>query len=159
MGSDETQMGNFPCAFFLICVYLCLSVASLSFYQRDAARVFGLGDFARKGFAGLLKAGKIPEVRKIAALLRLGGLHGAIVAVQKNAAAARFFLQGQPAAIPAQPRELLDKIGLAQTFERGEPRDFFICQTHLPRPATTGRAALTIVENRHEQIQSVTTPF
>ena len=121
--------------------------------EGDAPRVFRLGDFARKGFAGLLKAGKIPEIWKVAALLRLDGLHGAVVAVQKNAPAVRFFLQSQPAAIPAQPRELLDEIRFAQAFERGEPGDFRIRQTHLPRPTAAGRAALTLIENRHGRIR------
>ena len=146
------KWGAFHPQFFLICVHLCLSVASFGFYQRDATFVFRFGDFARERFARLLKAGKIPKVRKIAALLRLDGLHGAIVAFQKNAAAVRFFQQGQSAAIPTQPRELLDEIGFAHAFERREPRDFFIRQTHLSWPATTGRAALAFVENGHGRI-------
>ena len=121
------------------------------FDQRDAAFVFGLADFARKGVAGLLEAGEIPEVREIAALLRLHGLNGAIVAFQKNAAAIRLFQQRQPTTIPAQPRELLDELGFAQALERGEPGDFRIRQTHLPRPAATGRATLTFIKNRHDQ--------
>jgi hypothetical protein len=44
---------------------------------------------------------------------------------------------------------LLDEIGFAHALERGEPRDFLARQTHLPRPATTGRATLTFIKNRH----------
>jgi len=117
--------------------------------EGDAPLVFRLGDFARKGFAGLLKAGKIPEVREIAALLRLDGLHGAVIGVQKNATAVRLFLQGQTATIPAQPSELLDEVGLAHAIERGEPRNFLIRQAHLTRPAAAGRATLAFVKNRH----------
>ena len=117
--------------------------------EGDAPLVFRLGDFARKGFAALLKAGKIPEIRKIAALLRLDGLHGTVIAVQKNAAAVGLFLQGQSATIPAQPRELLDEIGFAQAPERGESGDFRLRQTHLSRPAAAGRATLAFVKNRH----------
>jgi len=149
MGTDETQMENFPFAVFLICGHRCLSVASLRFYQRDTTLEFLFADQARDGLAGLLKAGKIPEVRKITALLRLDGLHGAVVAFQKDAAAIRFFLQGQSAAIPGQPRELLDEIGLAQALERGEPRDLLVRQTHLSPPAAAGRATLAFVENWH----------
>jgi hypothetical protein len=122
---------------------------SLRFDQRNTLLKFLLAEEAWDGVAGLLEAGKIPEVRKIAALLRLHGLHGAIFAFQKNAAAIRFFLQRQSAAIPAQPRELLDEIRFAQALERSEPGDFLIRQTHLPRPAAAGGAALTLVKNRH----------
>ena len=84
------------------------------FDQCNAALEFLVADEARDGVAGFLEAGKIPEVRKIPALLRLDGLHGAVVAFQKNAAAIRFFLQGQSAAIPGQPREPLDEVGFTQ---------------------------------------------
>jgi hypothetical protein len=139
--------------------YLFLFVATFRFYQVDAPLVFRLGDFARKGFAGLLKAGKIPEIWKVAALLRLDGLHGAVVAVQKNAPAVRFFLQSQPAAIPAQPRELLDEIRFAQAFERGKPGNFRVRQSHLPWPAAAGRATLTFEENRHGRVRFPIRPF
>ena len=119
--------------------------------EDDAPLVFRLGDFARKGFAALLKAGKIPQIRKIAALLRLDGLHGAVIGVQKNATAVRLFLQGQTATIPAQPSELLDEVGLAHAIERGEPRNFLIRQAHLTRPAAAGRATLAFIKNRHQQ--------
>jgi len=115
----------------------------------DAALIFRLADFVREGVTGFLEAGKIPEVWEIAALLRLDGLHGTIITVQKNAAAIRFFLQGQPATIPGQPRVLLDEIGLVHAFERREPRDLLSRQTHLPRPAAAGRATLAFIENRH----------
>ena len=117
--------------------------------EDDAPLVFRLGDFARKGFAGLLKAGKIPQIRKIAALLRLDGLHGAVIAVQKNATAVLLFLQGQSATIPAQPSELLDEVSLVHALECGEPRGFLIRQAHLTRPAAAGRATLAFVKNRH----------
>ena len=126
-----------------------LLMTACGFNEGDAPLVFRLGDFARKGFAGLLKAGKIPEVREIAALLRLDGLHGAVIGVQKNATAVRLFLQGQTATIPAQPSELLDEVGLAHAIERGEPRNFLIRQAHLTRPAAAGRATLAFVKNRH----------
>ena len=128
-----------------------LLMTACGFNEGDAPLVFRLGDFARKGFAGLLKAGKIPQIRKIAALLRLDGLHGAVIAVQKNATAVLLFLQGQSATIPAQSRELLDEVSLAHTLKRGEPRDFLIRQAHLTRPAAAGRATLAFIKNRHQQ--------
>jgi hypothetical protein len=115
----------------------------------DEPRKFFIADEARNGMASFLEAWKIPEIRKIAALLRLDRLHGAIFAVEKNALTILFFLQGKSATIPAQPRKLLDEIIFADTFKRGEPRDFFVPQTHLPRPAATGRATLAFVKNWH----------
>ena len=135
------------------------ALVSLGFDQRDEPLEFLLADEARDGLADFFKAGKIPEVRKIAALLRLDGLHRAIAAFQKNATASRFFLQGQSAAIPAQPRELLDEIGFAHALERGEAGDFRVRQTHLPRPLAAGRAALAFKENRHARRVSLRQPF
>ncbi len=99
--------------------------------------------------ANLLEAGEIPEIRKVAALLRLHGLHGATFSFQKDTLAVGLFLQRQPAAIPAQPSELLDEIGFAQALEISEPGDFRIRQAHLPRPATAGRAALAFEKDGH----------
>ena len=96
-----------------------------------------------------LEAGKIPEIGKLAALLRLDGLDRAIVAFQKNTGAVRLLPQGQPATIPAQPGELLDEFVFADALECGEPRDFLIRQTHLPRPATASRATLAFQKNGH----------
>ena len=87
--------------------------------EGDAPLIFRLADFARGGSANLLKARKIPEIRKITALLRLDGLHGADAVFKKNAGIIGHFLQCQSAAIPAQPRELLDEVGLAHALERG----------------------------------------
>lgn len=39
----------------------------------------------------------------------------------------------------------------ADALERGEPGDFRTRQTHLPRPAATGRATLTFKKNRHAE--------
>ena len=99
--------------------------------------------------ADFFKAGKIPEVRKFFALLRLDGLHGAALAFQKNTRAVRLLLERQSAAIPAEAGELLDEIFITQLLERREPRDFLVGQPHLPRPATAGRATLTFEKNRH----------
>ena len=124
-------------------------MASRGFDQRDAPQIFGLADFARKGVANFFEAGKIPEVRKLATLLRLHRLHGAVFAFEKNARAVGLFLKRKTAPIRAQLGVALNKIGFAQALERREPRNFGVVQQHLPRPATTGRAALTFEENRH----------
>ena len=96
----------------------------ISFYQLNTTLIFLLAHLARNGAAGFLETGKIPEIGKFTALLRLDRLDGAIVALQKKATAVRFFQQGQSAAIPAQPGELLDEIVFADAFERREPGDF-----------------------------------
>lgn len=119
------------------------------FDLRQAPCVFRGADFAGNRVTDFFEAGKIPEIGKLAALLRLDRLDRAIVAFQKNTGAVRLFPQGQSAAIPTQAGELLDEFVFADALEGGEPRDFRIRQTHLPRPATTGRATLTFEENRH----------
>ena len=94
--------------------------------ERHPPLVFRLANFARNRVAGFFKAGKIPEVRKFFALLRLDGLDGAAFACQKNARAIWLLLERQSAAIPTQAGELLDKIFFAQLLERREPRDFLV---------------------------------
>jgi hypothetical protein len=103
----------------------------------------------RDGVVGLLEAGEIPKVRKIAALLRLHGLHGAIAIFEKNTTAIRLFLQHQPRPVMTQAREALDEFILAQVLGCGEPGDFFIRQAHLSRPATAGGATLIFKKDRH----------
>lgn len=116
---------------------------------RDEAVVFRLRNAAREGATGLLEAGKIPEIREVAALLGLHRLHHAIASAQEDAFSIRFLLQDQPAAVMAEASVLLNEIMLALAFERREPGDFRVRQTHLARPATAGGAALTLVKNRH----------
>jgi len=126
-----------------------LKMESMGFYQGYPPVIFCRADFEGDGMAGFFKAGEIPQVRKLPALLRLHGLHGAILAFKKNALAVWFFQQRQTSVIMAQAGEPLDEIVLAQALERREPRDFLIGQAHLPRPAAAGRAALAFEENWH----------
>lgn len=128
-------------------------MAAAGLDEFDAAGVFGLGDFAGNGVADFFKAGKVPEVRKLAALLRLHRLHGAVLAFEKNARAVGLFLQRKAATVSTQPGVALDEIGFAQALERREPRDFRTVQQHLSRPATTGRAALAFEENGHGRVR------
>jgi hypothetical protein len=92
---------------------------------------------------------KIPQVRKIPALLRLHWLNRAIVAFEKNTFIICFLLQCQSASIPAQSRVLLNELMLAHSFERRQPRDFSLRKSDLSRPPATRCASLTFVENRH----------
>ena len=128
-----------------------LLMAAGGFDEGDAPLIFLLAEEAWEGVTGLLEAGEVPQVWKIAALLRLDGLHGAVFAVEKNTLAIRFLLQGQPATVLPETGETLDEFIFADALERGEPRDFLIRQTHLPRPAAAGRATLAFVKNRHAQ--------
>lgn len=118
-------------------------MASRGFDQRDAPFIFRRADFARHGVADFFKAGKIPEVRKLAALLRFHGLNGAILTFQKNARAIGLLTEREAAAVGAQLGKLLDEVVLAQALERREPRDLGVVQQHLARPAAAGRAAFT----------------
>ena len=124
-------------------------MASRGFDQRDAALIFNLADFARQGVANFFEAGKVPEIWKLAALLRLYRLHGAVLAFEKNASAVGLLPEREAAAVGAQLGKLLNELVLAHTLEHRKPRDLGVVQQHLPRPAATGRAALTFEENRH----------
>jgi len=53
-----------------------------------------------------------------------------------------------------QSRMPLDELMLAQSKERRQSRYLRVAQAHLPRPATTGRAALAFVEYRHASMLS-----
>src|ERR1051325_8665488 len=106
-------------------------------------------DDPRHRLANLLETGEIPEIRKIPALLRLHRLHGAIVAVEKNALAVWLVRQRQADSIAGEPGELLNELHLAHDLERREARDLGIPQAHLPRPATASRATLALMEDRH----------
>jgi len=103
------------------------------------------------GPADFFKARKIPAVGKVAALLRLDGLHGAIAAMQENAFAAGFVLQRKTAPILAQSCVMLNEIEFVQPEKFCEARDFVVSQLHLPRPAAALRAADAFVMNGHER--------
>jgi hypothetical protein len=125
-------------------------VVSLQFYQGHSPLKFRLADFPWNRLADFFEAGEIPEIGKLATLLRLHRLDGAILTFEENAFSVRFFQQRQTAPVRAQPRELFDEITLVHAFERRQPHDFRIIQTHLPRPAAAGRAALTFQKNGHQ---------
>ena len=70
--------------------------------------------------ADFLEAGKVPEIRKRAALIGLHWLHRTVVPVEENAFAVRLVLQCEALAVGAQTRELLNEIELAQPLERSQ---------------------------------------
>ena len=96
------------------------------------------------------KSGEVPEVGKIAALLRLDRLHGAIVALEKYTGAIRLVLQHEPLSIGSQLEKSLDEFELGDALERHEPGDLFLSQPHLSRPPAAGGATLAFIENRHD---------
>lgn len=97
----------------------------------------------------LLKSRKIPQVWKIAALLRLDCIHNAIVALQKNTFACWLILQGQSASIRRQTRVLLHEVKFREAQKRRQARDLRLGQSHLPRPTAARGATITLIENRH----------
>jgi hypothetical protein len=111
--------------------------------------IVGLSHVPFEGATGGFRAGKIPEVREIEALLRFYGLDSALAGFQKYAFAIGLVHQGETATIRSQARELLDKIVLGHGPEFCQPGNFGVRKPHLPRPATAGRAALTFKENGH----------
>lgn len=116
---------------------------------RDQAFEFFIADLTRNGVADFFESREIPQVWKVAALLRLHGLNRAVFAIEKDTFAVGLILQRQSLTIMAQLQKLLNKIELAHLLERGEPGNFLLGQTHLTRPAATGRATLTFIKNRH----------
>ena len=119
----------------------------------NQAHVFVFADFTWNGATMILRAGVSPQIRKVAALLRLHGLHGAGVTLQEHTCATGSFLQGKSAPVMRQPREALDEVVLAQFVEPGESGDLLAGQPDLARPAAAGRATLAIMINRHNQGQ------
>ena len=98
---------------------------------------------------GLLEAGEIPQVRKVAALLGLHRLHGAFAAVQKHALAILLFRERKPASITREPGVTLDEFHFAESLVRRETRGFAVGQAHVARPPAAGSAALAFVKDRH----------
>ena len=105
---------------------------------------------ARQGPADLLESWKIPQIGEVTALLRLDFLHDAISPIEKSAFAVWVFVKGETAPIGSESRIVLDEIEFAQTEVFGHATDLLIADTHLPRPATAGRAAVAFVKDRHD---------
>lgn len=108
-------------------------------------RAYNFGD----GVADLFEAWEIPEIGKIAALLGLHGLDGAIVAGEKNAFAVRLVLERESLSIGAQAGEFLDEIEFGDALELREQGDFGVGQADLTGPSAAGGATLAFVKNRH----------
>lgn len=83
-------------------------------------------DRPRDGAAKCFRVGMTPEIRKIAALLRLHRLHGAVVSVEKDACPVGFLLQGQSTPVVGETGELLDELVPGQPEEHGETVDLLL---------------------------------
>ncbi len=79
------------------------------------------------------------------------------MAHKKNASAAGLFLQGQSLAVVRQAREALNELRFAEFQKVREPCNLGLRQAHLSWPATAGRAALTLVKDRHGRTITGTT--
>jgi len=125
----------------------------------DAPTPFVRTHLPRNGMADFLEAGKIPKIREVAALLGLHRLDGAIIADQELTFAIRLFKQRQTFAIRTHPRMAFDELRFAHVEVRRNLRNLGIGQPYLSRPATTRRAPLTFVENRHAGISRINAPL
>jgi hypothetical protein len=79
-----------------------------------------VADQLRNSVANFLEPGKVPQIWKGSALLRLDRLDRAIVSIQKNALPIGFFGKCQPLPVGAKSHVLLYKFMLAEAFERGQ---------------------------------------
>ena len=99
--------------------------------------------------AEFLRAGKVPEIWKIATLLRFDGLDGTIFPFEKDAFAIGLVLKGQATPILGEAGKLMNEGHLGKSFEGGEAGDFRFGQTDLARPAAAGGATLTFQKDWH----------
>lgn len=97
--------------------------------SRDASHEFHIllvPDQPRDGAAKFFCIGMTPEIRKIAALLWLHRLDGAVVSLEKDACSVGFLLQGQSTPVVCEAGELLDELVPGQPEEHGEAVDLFL---------------------------------
>lgn len=101
---------------------------------------------------------EIPRVGKSAALRRLHRLQAAVNPVQPHTRAVRFLQQRQPGTMLVQLRVVPDKISFTEPQKRSNLRNFSLRQLHVPRPPTTGGAALTVEIGFHENMNRMAPP-
>jgi len=106
------------------------------------------GSHERRHCLALLPpAGKIPRVRKRAALRRLDRLQPTVAAIQPLARAVRHFQKRKPPPVRPQPRVQRDELLLAHPHMRRDRRDLLRPHAHDSGPAAAVRAALAGVVN------------
>ena len=96
----------------------------------------------RQRLAFLPPSGKIPFIRKCAALRRLHLLQPAIAAIEPLAGAVCHFQKGKPEPIRAQLGVLRDEVLLTHPHVCRDGRDFILAHAHNARPAAAIGAAL-----------------
>jgi hypothetical protein len=99
--------------------------------------------------AKLFESRKIPEVWKVAALLRFDGVDAAIAIGQEDAGAIVLIGESQAGPLLIQARECLDELVFGKPKELRHSSDFSFREAHLPGPAAARSAAVAFEENRH----------
>jgi hypothetical protein len=117
--------------------------------DRDEAAPYVHIDPSGDGLADFFKAGEIPKVREVPALLGFHGLHGAAGAFEEDALAAGSDFKSQPAAIGTQTGMELDEFGGGLAEVSRQSGNLRSCDAHLAGPTATGGTALAFVENWH----------
>jgi hypothetical protein len=123
----------------------------------SGARVI-VGDADGRGLAHPLPARKMPQIWKTAALLRFSRLQTTVPSLEPSAGAVRLIQQGQTRALGIQSGVFLDKFRLRHFQIRRDTRHVTVREEHVPRPAATGRAALTLIISLHtdQRTRSIT---
>jgi hypothetical protein len=96
------------------------------FHSRDETLINFRGNLAGEGATHFFESWKVPQVRKVTALLRFDWLNAAGVAFQENAFAARLFLQNEASPVARQSGESLNEIKLRNSVKVREPSDLGI---------------------------------
>jgi len=101
------------------------------------------------GVADFSETGKVPEIWKVPALLRLDRLNRAIVSLEENASAVRLFSQNQTTAIRTQAHEALNELVLGKALVHGQTRQLGFGHPHLSGPTAASGATPAFVKDRH----------
>ena len=103
--------------------------------------------------ADFAPTGKVPCVRKAAALVGFDGLDLAILAVEEDAGAVGLIDKGEATAVGAESGIFLDEEVLLHFKERGDGTDFGITDFDIARPAAAVGAAFAEVFGGFFQIK------
>ena len=99
--------------------------------------------------AKFLRSGKVPQIRKIPALLWFDGLNSTILPFQKDTFTIGLIHECQSTSILGEAGKFMNEGHLGEMFEGGQPGNFGLGQTHLAWPAAAGGATLTFQKDWH----------